>query len=68
MTSAPSFKIDPIEFEDKRVFVSGGTKGAGEAIVKRMAGAGGIVATSARNSVDNSAAKFEEAKANQGED
>ena len=58
MTSAPSFQIDPAEFEGKRVFVSGGTKGAGEAIVKRMAAAGAIVATSARNSVDNSAARF----------
>lgn len=58
MTSAPSFKIDPAEFEGKRVFVTGGTKGAGEAIVNRMAAAGAIVATSARNSVDNSAAKF----------
>lgn len=36
------------EFADRRVFVTGGTKGAGEAIVRRFAAAGARVATVAR--------------------
>jgi NAD(P)-dependent dehydrogenase (short-subunit alcohol dehydrogenase family) len=46
---APTFSIDPNEFTGKRVFVSGGTKGAGEAIVRRLASAGASVATAARS-------------------
>lgn len=45
----PSFQIDPAEFEGRRVLVSGGTKGAGEAIVQRLAAAGATVITSARS-------------------
>jgi NAD(P)-dependent dehydrogenase (short-subunit alcohol dehydrogenase family) len=37
------------EFKDKRVLVTGGTKGAGEAIVRRFALAGASVATAARS-------------------
>jgi NAD(P)-dependent dehydrogenase (short-subunit alcohol dehydrogenase family) len=46
---APAFNIDPTEFGGKRVLVSGGTKGAGEAIVRRLAAAGADVITSARS-------------------
>jgi NAD(P)-dependent dehydrogenase (short-subunit alcohol dehydrogenase family) len=49
MTVAPKFNIDPTEFAGKRVLVTGGTKGAGEAIVRHLASAGAVVATSARS-------------------
>jgi NAD(P)-dependent dehydrogenase (short-subunit alcohol dehydrogenase family) len=39
----------PDEFQDKRVLVTGGTKGAGESIVRRFALAGASVATAARS-------------------
>jgi NAD(P)-dependent dehydrogenase (short-subunit alcohol dehydrogenase family) len=45
----PNFQIDPAEFAGKRVLVSGGTKGAGEAIVRRMAAGGAEVITTARS-------------------
>ena len=45
----PTFTIDPSEFAGKRVLVSGGTKGAGEAIVRRLASAGAQVVTTARS-------------------
>jgi NAD(P)-dependent dehydrogenase (short-subunit alcohol dehydrogenase family) len=45
----PTFSIDPAEFAGKRVFVTGGTKGAGEAIVRRFAAGGASVATAARS-------------------
>lgn len=51
MTVRPNFTIDPNEFADKRVLVTGGTKGAGEAIVRRMSAAGALVATAARSDV-----------------
>ena len=47
--NAPDFQIDPTEFTGKRVLVTGGTKGAGEAIVRRMAAAGAEVITTARS-------------------
>jgi NAD(P)-dependent dehydrogenase (short-subunit alcohol dehydrogenase family) len=37
------------EFSGKRVLVTGGTKGAGEAIVRRLAAGGATVATTARS-------------------
>ena len=43
------FRVDPTEFANKRVVVTGGTMGAGEAIVKRFIRAGAQVATAARN-------------------
>ncbi len=43
-----SYSVDPGEFSGKRIFVTGGTKGAGEAIVRRFLAGGGIVATAAR--------------------
>jgi len=45
----PNLSIDPAEFAGKRVFVTGGTKGAGEAIVRRFAAGGARVATTARS-------------------
>ncbi|MEH6665621.1 MAG: SDR family oxidoreductase [Brevundimonas sp.] len=44
----PSFSADPTEFAGKRMLVTGGTKGAGEAIVRRFAAGGGQVITTAR--------------------
>ncbi|HAL70788.1 MAG TPA: short-chain dehydrogenase [Verrucomicrobiales bacterium] len=52
---APTFNIDPTEFAGKRVLVSGGTKGAGEAIVRRLASAGAVVITSARSAPEDTA-------------
>ncbi|QWW67182.1 SDR family oxidoreductase [Rhizobium sp. WYJ-E13] len=49
MTVAPAFTFDPNEFIDKRVLVTGGTKGMGEAIVQRLSAAGAKVATTARS-------------------
>ena len=49
----PKFNIDPTEFAGKRVLVTGGTKGAGEAIVRRLAAAGAEVITSARSAPEH---------------
>lgn len=46
--NTPTFSIDPTEFSGKRVFVTGGSKGAGEAMVRRFAAGGARVATTAR--------------------
>ncbi|MEZ5326999.1 MAG: SDR family oxidoreductase [Verrucomicrobiales bacterium] len=55
----PSFQIDPSELSGKRVIVTGGTKGAGEAIVNRMARAGAEVITTARSAPEaDSPARF----------
>jgi NAD(P)-dependent dehydrogenase (short-subunit alcohol dehydrogenase family) len=43
------FSFDPTEFAGKRVLVTGGTKGMGEAIVHRLIAAGASVATTARS-------------------
>lgn len=50
----PTFSIDPTEFSGKRVFVTGGTKGAGEAMVRRFAAGGARVATTARTAPKDS--------------
>jgi NAD(P)-dependent dehydrogenase (short-subunit alcohol dehydrogenase family) len=49
MTVVPAFSFDPDEFTGKRVLVTGGTKGMGEAIVRRLSAAGARVATTARS-------------------
>jgi len=43
-----NISIDKTEFSGKRVLVTGGTKGMGEAVVKRLASAGATVITTAR--------------------
>ena len=43
------FSTDPSEFATKRVLVTGGTKGMGEAIVQRLTAGGARVATTARS-------------------
>ncbi|WP_269537847.1 SDR family oxidoreductase [Cerasicoccus fimbriatus] len=47
-TQKPDIPISGDEFAGQRVFVTGGTKGAGEAMVRRFAAAGASVATTAR--------------------
>ncbi|MFC5523816.1 SDR family oxidoreductase [Polaromonas jejuensis] len=47
--SSTQFSCDPDEFSGKRVLVTGGTKGMGEAIVRRLARGGARVATTARS-------------------
>jgi NAD(P)-dependent dehydrogenase (short-subunit alcohol dehydrogenase family) len=49
VTPASAFSADPEEFQSKRVLVTGGTKGIGEAIVQRLARGGAVVATTARS-------------------
>src|SRR5262245_45343516 len=46
---ARHYAIDPAEFAGRRVLVTGGTQGMGEAIVRRLAGSGARVATTARS-------------------
>jgi NAD(P)-dependent dehydrogenase (short-subunit alcohol dehydrogenase family) len=48
MTTYP-FPVRDDEFKAKRVLVTGGTKGMGEAIVRRLALSGASVATTARS-------------------
>src|SRR5579859_588428 len=52
MTTQPkySFPVDANEFAGKRVLVTGGTKGLGEAMVRRFILSGAKVATTARSS------------------
>jgi len=50
----PTFPIAADEFSGKSVFVTGGTKGAGEAIVRRFAAGGVRVAAAARSAPNNS--------------
>lgn len=49
MTTGRTFSTDPTEFAGKRVLVTGGTQGAGEAILRRFQAAGARTATGARN-------------------
>jgi NAD(P)-dependent dehydrogenase (short-subunit alcohol dehydrogenase family) len=50
------FSFDPKEFDGKRVLVTGGTKGMGEAIVRRLAAGGARVASTARSPMPQSQA------------
>jgi NAD(P)-dependent dehydrogenase (short-subunit alcohol dehydrogenase family) len=54
MTIAQTFPIIPAEFSGKRVLVTGGTKGAGAAILRRFAAAGAETITSARSAPEAS--------------
>ncbi|HWL84555.1 MAG TPA: SDR family oxidoreductase [Polyangiaceae bacterium] len=49
MYDARKFLIDAKELSGKRVLVTGGTQGAGEAIVRRLAAAGAVTVTAARS-------------------
>lgn len=51
MTTGPRLAIDRPELTGFRVLVTGGTRGIGEAIVRRLAGAGASVATTGRSAV-----------------
>ncbi|WP_348981739.1 SDR family NAD(P)-dependent oxidoreductase [Azospirillum sp. TSH58] len=48
-------RIDPIEFEGRRVVVTGGTKGTGRATVQRFLAGGAQVLTAARKGADDPA-------------
>lgn len=56
MTAATQFSFDPTEFAGKCALVTGGTKGMGEAIVRRLAAGGATVATTARSPLPESLA------------
>ena len=49
MTNSYPFTVFGDEFKAKRVLVTGGTKGVGEAILRRFALSGASVATTARS-------------------
>ena len=59
MTNTYPFSVSSDEFKDKRVLVTGGTKGVGQAIVRRFQLSGALVATTARaRSLDDQAANL----------
>src|SRR5260370_1627141 len=49
MTNGYPFSLSSEEFKNKRILVTGGTKGVGEAIVRRFQLGGALVATTARS-------------------
>ena len=51
MTAAQNTWVDANEFRDGRILVTGGTKGIGEAIVRRLGAGGGRVATTGRSAL-----------------
>ena len=54
MTGSKPFSFDPTELDGKRALVTGGTKGLGEAIVRRLAAGSATVATTARSPLPES--------------
>jgi NAD(P)-dependent dehydrogenase (short-subunit alcohol dehydrogenase family) len=58
MTRRESFRADPDEFSGQRVLVTGGTQGAGAAMVRRFHAGGARVATSARRTTESPAELF----------
>ncbi|TPI17321.1 SDR family oxidoreductase [Mesorhizobium sp. B4-1-1] len=58
MTIRQTFTVDSQELARKRVLVTGGTRGAGEAIVHRLAAAGARIATTARSPTADSPAEL----------
>jgi len=54
MNTTTTMQFDPNELSGKRVLVTGGTKGIGEAIVKRLSQAGATVITTARSKSEGS--------------
>ena len=58
MTIVQKFAVDAQEFAGSRVLVTGGTKGAGEAIVARLSAAGALVVTIARSATEASSPKL----------
>jgi NAD(P)-dependent dehydrogenase (short-subunit alcohol dehydrogenase family) len=48
-----NIEVNHSEFSEKRVLVTGGTKGAGKAIAERLAAGGATVITTARNSAED---------------
>ena len=53
MTAAYPFQVTNDEFKSRRILVTGGTKGMGEAIVRRLSLAGASVVTTARSPLPN---------------
>ena len=41
--------VDPLEFRDRRIVVTGGTQGTGRAVIQRLADAGAVIVTAARS-------------------
>src|SRR6266850_4880147 len=48
MAGRDEFAVDPHEFDGKRVLVTGGSKGIGQAVVARLGEGGATVLTTAR--------------------
>jgi NAD(P)-dependent dehydrogenase (short-subunit alcohol dehydrogenase family) len=53
MPAVRTYVADPVEFNGRRVLVTGGTQGMGEAIARRLAEGGASVATAARSAPAN---------------
>lgn len=53
MACSHEFTVDPHEFDGKRVLITGGTKGIGQAVAPRLREAGARVLTTARTKPNN---------------